>query len=68
MQEELEELIKRHGAAKFIKFAHLAMKENQDMRETSKIEDVCLDVLSQSARVVKREEKREAERNEDNED
>lgn len=68
MQEELEELIKRHGAAKFIKVAHLAMKEDQDMRETSTIEDVCLDVLSQCVRVVKREEEREAKRKESDED
>lgn len=63
MQEELEELIKRHGAAKFIITAWRAMKEEQDMRRTTSTEDIALRVLSQCRDIMERElkEQRESE-------
>ncbi|AHI60072.1 hypothetical protein Ea92_15 [Erwinia phage Ea9-2] len=63
MQEELEELIKRHGAAKFIITAWRAMKEEQDMRRTTHTEDIALRILSQCKDIMERElkEQRESE-------
>lgn len=65
MQEELEELIKRHGAAKFIITAWRAMKEEQDMRRTTDIEDIALRILTQCKDIMERELKSERESKEE---
>lgn len=68
LHEDLIDLIKQHGAAKLIKRLYIAVKDEQDMRDTTKIEDVCLDILGQCDRVIKREEKAEAKRQEEDEE
>lgn len=70
LHEDLIDLLKQHGAAKLLIRLYRAMEDDQDMRETSTVEDKCLNwskqvaELAEMALAEEAEEKAEQEKKE----
>jgi len=62
LHEDLVDMLKQHGAAKLIIRLHTAMADDQDMRETSRVEDKCLDWMRQVSELAQAALDDEAER------
>ena len=62
LHEDLIDMLKQHGAAKLLIRLYRAMKDDQDMRDTSTVEDKCLNWSRQVAELAEAALAEEAEK------